>query len=142
MTFPGAKAGEIGGSTPSCKICPGLRTEISGLKSESDRLKLARETANERMSELETHLLAASGATIVGREIETIKKLQKADLTQRRDLDQCYDEISRLNQEVMRLERICREHKVSTARPAVPDAGPTKPAMGWGAFTGSQGTQT
>lgn len=133
MTFPAPEPSK------DCHRCSVTRAEMVSLRAESERRKEYNETLQARMAELERDLQVASGVTSDGRERETVKKLQKADLTQRRDLDQCYDEISRLNQEVQRLERICASNKIITARPAVPDASPNKPAMGWGAFTGNTG---
>ncbi len=73
-------------------------------------------------------------------ERDTIKKLQRNDIVQRRDLDLAYDKISEQRQRIERLERLLVANKV-----AVPDqkfdASPTiaKPAMGWGALTGNVG---
>jgi hypothetical protein len=127
---------------PNCRSCSRLRTDIAQMRVENERNKAYAETAALRISELERDLASANAATVLGREAETVKKLQRIDVTQRRDLDACYDEISRLRQENERLSALLRSHKVDFSPTRVPASSPPMTqaaAAGWGALTGNQG---
>lgn len=130
--------------------CKDLRTKNSELKmrvasaeQQSERDKIFAEGAAVRIAELETHLMAASGATIVGREQQTIKKLQRSDLTQRIELDQLVIQRDKQAEEIRRLEALCRKNKIDTTPPKF-DASPTEVALKnantvWGGLTGGVG---
>lgn len=125
----------------SCGYCTNTRMEVHQARADRDRHRAYLETSRVQVSTLETQLIACREATSVGREQDTIARLQYADATQRRDLDCCYTELSQLRREIERLEAICCKAAISTERPGVRDASPIKPATGWGAFTGGQGSQ-
>lgn len=137
----------------SCKNedeCKKLRVDLSAAKLElgsarqkSDRDQLFAEGAAIRIIELEARLMAASGATIIGRDTETIVKLQRADLLQRKNLDRLDKERIALGDEVARLEKLCRIGGVDTTpvRSASPSPSAQKLATMWSAMTGNQGAQ-
>ncbi len=126
---------------PNCRACAAVRIEMSKLRTDLDVSKNKVESMTARMTELERDIVACREATLVGREIETIKRLQRSDLTQRRDLDSCYEEISRQRQEIERLLKLCQANKISTVKPGVPDPSPSRAVPGWGALTGGVGAQ-
>lgn len=128
--------------------CKKIRADLSKMKLErgsalqkADRDQLFAEGAAVRIRELETLLLASSGATIIGRDTTTIKKLQAADLVQRSNLDRIDKERIAALAEVDRLEKLCRINKIDTTpvRSASPSEAAVKMGNLWGAFTGNQG---
>lgn len=118
-----------------------LKTKLAALQQQADRDRNFAEGAAARIAELETHLMAASGATIVGREQHTIKKLQRSDLTQRTELDQLSVQLGRQAEEIRRLETLCKKNKIDTT--PVLDASPLSSLKDadvvWGGLTGGVG---